>query len=331
MDLPRQRLPLMVIGGYLGAGKTTLVNRLLADPQGQRIAVLVNDFGEIGIDEGLLAAESLAAEQDQRSHVLSLANGCVCCSLADGFASALDRVRAMADRLDRVVVEVSGVGEPGKVAQWARTPGFRPDGVLVVVDGSRIREQLADPRIGQTVAGQVADAGLIVLTHGDLLDATDLTAVERSLAQLSAAPILRSPVDPALLFGLEPAPVTGDTDAHPAPAPAHAPAHAPAPAHAHANHVTWSLTLARPVPRATLELWQSVRPKGVVRAKGIVRLADAPDVRTIVQLVGDSTSITASGPWTGDEPGDSAGAVVAIAVPGTPRAALVKWLGMLTA
>ena len=105
MDTRQQRLPLLVVGGYLGAGKTTLVNALLADPQGQRIAVLVNDFGEIGIDEGLLAADD--------GDVLSLANGCVCCSLADGFADALDRVRTMAGRLDRVVVEVSGVGAPG--------------------------------------------------------------------------------------------------------------------------------------------------------------------------------------------------------------------------
>ena len=304
MDTRQQRLPLLVVGGYLGAGKTTLVNALLADPQGQRIAVLVNDFGEIGIDEGLLAADD--------GDVLSLANGCVCCSLADGFADALDRVRTMAGRLDRVVVEVSGVGEPGKVAQWAKTPGFSPDGVLVVVDGSRIREQLIDSRIGQTVAGQVADADLLLLTHADLLDSDGVSAAEESLADHSTAAVLRSPVDPTLLFGMEP--VAGG--------------HQPVGHAAHADHVTCSLPLAHPVPRTNLELWQQARPKGVVRAKGIVRFAEAPDVRSVVQVVGDSTSVTASGPWTGDEPGDGAGAVVAIAVPGTPRAALVKWLGM---
>ena len=297
MDTRQQRLPLLVVGGYLGAGKTTLVNALLADPQGQRIAVLVNDFGEIGIDEGLLAADD--------GDVLSLANGCVCCSLADGFADALDRVRTMAGRLDRVVVEVSGVGEPGKVAQWAKTPGFSPD-------GARIREQLIDSRIGQTVAGQVADADLLLLTHADLLDSDGVSAAEGSLADLSTAAVLRSPVDPTLLFGMEP--VAGD--------------HRPVGHAAHADHVTCSLPLAHPVPRTNLELWQQARPKGVVRAKGIVRFAEAPDVRSVVQVVGDSTSVTASGPWTGDEPGDGAGAIVAIAVPGTPRAALVKWLGM---
>ena len=228
MDTRQQRLPLLVVGGYLGAGKTTLVNALLADPQGQRIAVLVNDFGEIGIDEGLLAADD--------GDVLSLANGCVCCSLADGFADALDRVRTMAGRLDRVVVEVSGVGEPGKVAQWAKTPGFSPDGVLVVVDGSRIREQLVDSRIGQTVAGQVADADLLLLTHADLLDSDGVSAAEGSLADLSTAAVLRSPVDPTLLFGMEP--VTGD--------------HRPVGHAAHADHVTCSLPLAHPVPRTAM-------------------------------------------------------------------------------
>ena len=317
MDTRQQRLPLLVVGGYLGAGKTTLINTLLNDPLCQRIAVLVNDFGEIGIDEALLAAEHAEqgeqGEQGEQVNVLYLANGCVCCSLADGFATALDRVRAMADRLDRVVVEVSGVGEPGKVAQWAKTPGFSPDGVLVVVDGSRVRVQLADPRIGQTVAGQVADADLLLLTHGDLLDSDGVSAAERALADLSAAPVLRSPVDPTLLFGMEP--VAGG--------------HGPVGHAAHADHVTCSLPLAHPVPRATLELWRQVRPRGVVRAKGIVRTSDEPEARTVVQSVGDSTSITVSGPWTGDEPGDGAGAVVAIAVPGTQRAALVKWLGML--
>ena len=165
------RLPLTVVGGYLGAGKTTLVNRLLADPRGQRIAVLVNDFGEIGIDEVLIG------EASDDPSILSLANGCVCCSLAEGFAETLGKVREMAHRLDRVVVEVSGVGEPAKVARWSRTPGFSPDGVVVVVDGSRIGEQLEDRRIGETVAAQVADADLLLLTRADLLDDEVVVAV----------------------------------------------------------------------------------------------------------------------------------------------------------
>ncbi len=169
------RLPLTVVGGYLGAGKTTLVNRLLADPRGQRIAVLVNDFGEIGIDEVLIG------EASDDPSILSLANGCVCCSLAEGFAETLGKVREMAHRLDRVVVEVSGVGEPAKVARWSRTPGFSPDGVVVVVDGSRIGEQLEDRRIGETVAAQVADADLLLLTRADLLDDEALAAAEAVL------------------------------------------------------------------------------------------------------------------------------------------------------
>jgi G3E family GTPase len=307
------RLPLTVVGGYLGAGKTTLVNRLLADPRGQRIAVLVNDFGEIGIDEVLIG------EAADDPSILSLANGCVCCSLAEGFAETLGKVRGMAHRLDRVVVEVSGVGEPAKVARWSRTPGFSPDGVVVVVDGSRIGEQLEDRRIGETVAAQVADADLLLLTRADLLDDEALAAAEAVLQPHSSAPTLRSPADPALLFGLEP--VAGGSDAD---------EHEPRDS-AHAEHVSCSRVLREPIHRDTLDLWFQVRPRGVVRAKGILRMDGSPDMRSVVQVAGNHTSVTTSGAWSGDEPGGEAGAgaVVAIAVPGTPRAALVKWLGML--
>ena len=158
------RLPLTVVGGYLGAGKTTLINALLADPAGERIAVLVNDFGDIDIDARLMDSDD--------ADVMSLTNGCICCSLADGFAEALDRIRDLAGRIDRVVIEVSGVGDPRKVAQWGHVPGFTLDGVVVLVDAETVRERSRDRYVGETVLSQLAGADLVVVTRADLLDET---------------------------------------------------------------------------------------------------------------------------------------------------------------
>ena len=291
-----RRLPLSVIGGYLGAGKTTLVNGLLADPRGERIAVLVNDFGEIDIDTSLIA--------DHDGDTLSLANGCICCSLVDGVAQTQGRIREMADRLDRVVVEVSGVGQPHKVAQWARTPGFLPDGVVVLVDAETVEARAVDRYVGDTVRSQIAAADLLVATRADVIDADRMAAVTTWLGELSSAPALSAPVDRAILFGLEPHGI--DDGATPA------------------DHVTASVNLNGPVDRSTLDTWFAVRPRGVIRAKGLIELADRPGMRTVVHVAGASHAATPDGPL-----GDTGAAVVAIALPGTPRAGLVKWLKML--
>ena len=92
-----KNLPLTVIGGYLGAGKTTLINELLIDSNIGRVAIIVNDFGEINIDESLILSHD--------GDTISLANGCICCSLVDGFAETLTQLRDRADQIDRVVIE----------------------------------------------------------------------------------------------------------------------------------------------------------------------------------------------------------------------------------
>ena len=178
------RLPLTVIGGYLGAGKTTLLNRLLATPDGQRLAVLDNDFGEIDIDGRLLNSTT--------DNVLRLANGCICCSVADNFAETLETVRGFADRIDRVVVEVSGVGQPHKVAQWGHSPGFSPDGIVVLVDPLSILSRATDPYIGDTVISQVTRADLVVISRTDIANVDELEATETWLDNVTDATVLLS-------------------------------------------------------------------------------------------------------------------------------------------
>jgi len=306
------RLPLTVIGGYLGAGKTTLLNRLLTNPDGQRIAVLVNDFGEIDIDGRLLDSAT--------NSVLRLDNGCICCSVADNFAETLETVRGFADRIDRVVVEVSGVGQPHKVAQWGHSPGFSPDGIVVLVDPLSILSRVVDPYVGDTVVTQVTRADLVVISRTDVASADELEATEAWLDGVTGATVLRAPLPTAVLLGPTFRPPNVDHSRPTETADQGSGKDEPR----HADHVTISRRLDGPISRPSIETWTRARPGGVVRAKGLVRVDDRPNDRTVLQICGSSTMVSVDGPWD-----DGEDAVVAIALPGTPRAALVKWLSLL--
>ena len=119
--------PITLIGGYLGAGKTTLINRLLNSGRLPRqTAVLVNDFGDINIDEQLIRRGS------NNEQVIGLANGCICCSIADDLSAVLEQLKSTA--IERVIIECSGVAEPGKAGQQCHYPGFYPQACVVLVD-----------------------------------------------------------------------------------------------------------------------------------------------------------------------------------------------------
>ncbi len=154
-------LPMTVIGGYLGAGKTTLINRLLAADHGLRILVLVNDFGAINIDAGLL----ISADED----TIELANGCVCCTMgADLFLAvgdALDRT----PRPDHLIVEASGIADPARIANVAHAePDLLPAGIVTVVDGQQFSALSSDPLIAPQVESQIACADTIAVTKSEL-------------------------------------------------------------------------------------------------------------------------------------------------------------------
>ena len=156
-------VPLTVIGGFLGAGKTTLLNALLAQADGRRIAVLVNDFGDLQIDTALIAKRSATT--------IGLRNGCVCCSLAGGLVNALSEAIALDPLPDHVVVEASGVSDPRRIAQIARTgAGFSPEATVVVVAADQIETLAHDRYVGDTVIAQLAAADLLILNKIDLVD-----------------------------------------------------------------------------------------------------------------------------------------------------------------
>ena len=169
-------LPTVVIGGYLGAGKTTLVNHLLRHADGRRIAVMVNDFGEISIDADLIVS--------QDGNVLTLAGGCVCCSVGSDLMGALIALGERTPAPDVVLIETSGVALPGSVARSARlVPGIGLDAVIVLVDAETVRTRARDPYVGDTVLRQLREADLLIVNKLDLIDPQALPALEAWLME----------------------------------------------------------------------------------------------------------------------------------------------------
>lgn len=284
-----KHIPYTVIGGYLGAGKTTLLNNLLRAGTGLRLAVLVNDFGDVNIDAALVAAHD--------GETIALANGCICCSLADGFLTALARVRDHAERIDQIVVECSGVSDPVKIGNNGAILRYDLDGVIVVVDAEQIRTKAANKYVGETVVRQLRGADLLVLNKVDLVSAEQLAEVREWLAAVAPGariyPTSHGGVPLAVLFG-----------AHTAAAPTSS---APEAAHdAHERHdamyATASVVLREPVRRENVEALAASLPDSVFRAKGLIHLADDQEHRHVFQLVGRRWTLTRGDPWGHDEP-----------------------------
>lgn len=269
-----------VIGGYLGAGKTTLVNHVLRTAT-ERIAVLVNDFGDVNIDLELIA--------DHDGATISLTNGCICCSLVDGFAAALANVRAAEPAPDRLVIEASGVADPASVAAYGHAPGLRLDATIVVVDAETVRERARDAYVGDTVIAQLRSADIIVLNKLDLV-ASEAAGATRSwlMERAPGAAVVdavESAVDPRVLFGSIAAPAAAtatDTDTD-----------GPGP-RAEDRYESWTWTCAEPVPRATIVAFVESLPEGVVRAKGVLFLAEDAERAHVLQSVGSRWSLRPS-------------------------------------
>lgn len=281
---------LTVLGGYLGAGKTTLLNGLLAAGGGSRIAVVVNDFGAVNIDQKLI----VSATED----TVELANGCICCSLQDDTSAVMTRLAERGD-LDHVVVETSGVGDPAALRTWGEYPGFTPGGTVVCVDSTSAAQLLRDEFVGDTAVRQLTRADVLVLTKADRAGperfadarrqclghiAADAQVLESTGGDVHLADLLRSTGSSK--------PVAAEPDAH------------------SSVHRSASVTGAGLVDRsALLDVLDSV-PPSVVRIKGLVRCADDPEVRTVVQYSAGQVSVTADGGW---QDADSSELVVIVA------------------
>ena len=143
------RLPLTILSGYLGAGKTTLINRLLAEDHGLNLMVIVNDFGSVNIDAALIA--------EATDQTIALTNGCVCCSMEADLFMALNAALDRDPRPDHLIVEASGIADPAAIAAAAiAEPEIGYGGILTLVDALNIDAQLADPELAPQITQQIA-------------------------------------------------------------------------------------------------------------------------------------------------------------------------------
>ncbi len=258
-------IPFSVIGGFLGAGKTTLLQHWLAGSHGQRIAVLVNDFGAINIDAALVA---------RRGHdSIRLSNGCVCCSIGGDLSAALMQLLRVPDpaagprwdaRWDAIIVEASGVGDPWRIAQYAiADPQLQLDGVIVLVDAQAVLAQAADPLLADTIERPLKHADVVLLNKADLVDAGQLALVRAWVARHAGAVPLIETVQAQV-----PLAAINGTGLHRARGGVFA-----------ANHgerfETWSARPAGCYDEAAVSAWLRQLPAGVLRLKGFLQGSDA--------------------------------------------------------
>lgn len=296
--------PVTLLTGWLGAGKTTLLNRILREDHGRRYAVLVNEFGQVGIDDRLVKRR----DED----LVELSNGCVCCTVRGDLVRALKRLKERRlgilppRRFDHVVVETTGVAEPAPLLRTFLmeedvASAYEVQAVLTLADAAHLDAALAE----RSAAEQVALADLLLLNKVDLVDEAQLAARETALRRLNpVAPIRHCteadlPLDELLRPRREDFAVE---DLPPAPEHDHADGQDHAPAH---DIVSIHLADPRALDELKTRLWLDacVQQLGerLVRYKGFLHLEDRP-YRCVLQGVYELYSVEPGEPWAAEEP-----------------------------
>jgi len=228
MTVSLARVPCTVVTGFLGAGKTTLIRHLLENAKGKRLALIVNEFGDVGVDGEIL--RSCGVDSCPEENIVELANGCICCTVADDFVPALDLILSRTPRVDHIIIETSGLALPKPLVQAFQWPTVKSrvtvDGVIAVVDGAALADgkvasdldALAAQRAGdesldhddpveEVFEDQVACADLIILSKSDLIDAAGAARANAAIGEhlsraVKVVPTANGKVDASLLLGL---------------------------------------------------------------------------------------------------------------------------------
>ncbi len=289
-------IPVTLVSGFLGAGKTTLLNRILNSDHGLRMAVMVNDFGAINIDSELIVS--------QTQTTVSLANGCICCTVESDLIEQLGRL--LDDRSNRpeyIVIEASGVSNPSKIANTLRYPQFRDalaiDSILTVVDAEQFES--LNGEMAQLAMEQLDVADIIVLNKVDRVSRDQLDALKARWLYPNARLLESEYGDVPLELVLGVGRFKAGWSFRPAAVTA-----APAVASVKEDHSaifeTWSFASERPMSLKALRQALAALPTDIYRAKGVCQIAEAPGKRCILHLVGSRSEILPESGWEGREP-----------------------------
>ena len=313
------KTPVTVITGFLGAGKTTLIRHLMQNPQGKRLAVLVNEFGTMGVDGDIL--KSCADENCPAENIMELSNGCICCTVADDFIPTLEKLMAMPVKPDHILIETSGLALPKPLLKAFDWPAIRSritvDGVIALADAEAVAagrfapdeaavdaQRKADDSLdhetplSEVFEDQIACADIVLLSKADLAGEAGLAAA-RSVIEAEAPrklpilPLTDGVIDPRVILGLGAA-AEDDLAAR----PSH---HDGADDHEHDDFDSVVIELAEITDPADLaeRIARLAREQNILRVKGHVAVAGKP-MRLLVQAVGERVRHQYDRPWAND-------------------------------
>jgi cobalamin biosynthesis protein CobW len=310
------KIPVTVITGFLGAGKTTLIRHLMQNPQGKRLAILVNEFGTVGVDGDIL--KSCADDNCPVENIVELANGCICCTVADDFIPTIEALMAMPVRPDHILIETSGLALPKPLLKAFDWPAIRSritvDGVIALADAEAVAagrfapdvaavdaQRAADPSLdhetplSEVFEDQILCADLILLSKADLAGEAGIAAARAVIAaeMTRTVPMLamtEGVIDPRLILGLNAA-AEDDLAAR----PSH---HDGEDDHEHDDFDTIVIDLPEVTDPETLAaaIRTLADAQRILRVKGHVAVTGKP-MRMLVQAVGARVRMQFDRPW----------------------------------
>lgn len=315
------KLPVTVITGFLGSGKTTLIRELMQNPGGKRLAVVVNEFGDVGVDGEIL--KSCAIPDCPAENIMELANGCICCTVADDFIPTIEALMALEPRPDHILIETSGLALPKPLLKAFDWPDIRSkitvDGVIALADAEAVASGRFAPNVAAVDAQRLADesldhetplsevfedqiscADIILLTKPDLAGAEGVARAKEIIAAEAPRPlpvieVAEGVVDPRVILGLEAA-AEDDMDARPS--------HHDAP-HDHDHDDFESIVVDIPELSDPAHLVRAIEglanDHNILRVKGYGAVAGKP-MRLLVQAVGARVRHQYDRPW---QPGEA--------------------------
>jgi G3E family GTPase len=288
--------PITILTGFLGAGKTTLLNRILSDDHGLKVAVLVNDFGEINID-----AELVVGVEDD---VMNLANGCVCCQIRDDLLETVEEIISSQNDVEYILLEASGVADPAGIVATFNSSKYRDfirlDSVTCVIDADQVLADQEYEHLTQLKLRQIALADMVVLNKVDLATPEKVEQVREWIdhhfnrIRIVETNYCDVPYEILMSAGrYDPTRMFLSDDAQ-----SHADSHGHDADHDHGHDFeTWSYQTDKPMSLEAVRQMAKKLPGGIYRCKGVVYAVEAPEQRAVLQVVGRRSDVSLHDEW----------------------------------